>query len=344
MIDLRSDTVTRPTPAMLEAMTAAPVGDDVLGDDPTVIRLQEQAADLFGMEAALFCASGTMTNQIAIKVHTRPGEEVICHKQSHIYWYEGGGIMANSGASVRLVGSADGLMDPVEVEAAINPDDPHAARSCLVALENTSNRCGGTCFDFPAIEAIGEVTRRSKLGFHLDGARLFNALVETGQATRDYGAVFNSISICLSKGLGCPVGSLLLGNRDFIHESSRVRKRFGGGWRQAGFLAAAGIYALENHVERLVEDHAMARKLGQCLSAQPYVASVAPVQTNIVVFELVNPALETAFVDALLERGVLAISLGHGKLRMVTHLDLTMDQIDRVCNILSGDIPSGDFQ
>lgn len=335
MIDLRSDTVTRPTPDMLAAMMAAPTGDDVLGDDPTVNLLQEQAAELFGMEAALFCPSGTMTNQIAINLHTRPGDEVICHSQAHIYVYEGAGIMANSGASVRLLGTPDGLMDASEVEDAINPDDPHAARTSLVALENTSNRCGGSCLDFSTIKSIGDVARRHKLGFHLDGARLFNALAETEQTTRDYGAEFDSISVCLSKGLGCPVGSLLLGGRDFMHEARRVRKRFGGGWRQAGFLAAAGLYALDNHVERISEDHAKARRLGNALQEQPYVATVAPVQTNVVVFNMTDPGRETAFIDALLERGVHAISLGQGKLRMVTHLDVSMQDIDQACEILT---------
>ena len=336
MLDLRSDTVTRPGAGMLEAMMSAAVGDDVLGDDPTVNRLQEQAADLFGVEAALFCPSGTMTNQIAINVHTRPGDEVICHSQAHIYVYEGGGIMANSGASVRLAGTPDGRITSAEVAASINPDDVHAARSRLVALENTNNRCGGTCLDFSGIEAIGEVARQHRMGFHLDGARLFNALVETDQTARDYGATFDSISICLSKGLGCPVGSLLLGSRDFIHEARRVRKRLGGGWRQAGLLAAAGIYALENNVERLVEDHAKARRLGECLASQPYTASIAPVQTNIVVFDLAEPALDSAFIAGLTDKGVLAIKLGQGKLRMVTHLDVSVEAIEQVCDILSG--------
>lgn len=335
MIDLRSDTVTRPTPGMLKAMSTAAVGDDVFSEDPTVNLLEERAADLFGMEAALFCASGTMTNQIAINVHTRPGDEVILHGQAHIYVYEGGGIMANSGASVRLLGSPDGRMEASEVEAALNPDDVHAARSRLVALENTSNRCGGTCLDFGAIEAIAEVTKRRGLGLHLDGARLFNALAATGQTARDYGATFDSVSICLSKGLGCPVGSLLLGNRDFIRDARRVRKRFGGGWRQAGFLAAAGIYALEHHVERLGEDHAKARLLGQCLAGQTWVASVANVQTNIVVFNLVDQARDSSLITTLAARGVRALSLGQGKMRLVTHLDVSAQEIERVCDILA---------
>jgi threonine aldolase len=335
MIDLRSDTVTRPTPGMLDAMMTAAVGDDVLGDDPSVHRLEEKAADLFGVETALFCPSGTMTNQIAINVHTRPGDEVICHSQAHIYVYEGGGIMANSGASVRLLGTPDGLMDAREVEAAISPDDVHAARTRLVALENTNNRCGGSCLDFSTIQAIGAVAKRHALAFHLDGARLFNALAETGQTTRDYGAAFDSISICLSKGLGCPVGSLLLGSQSFIAEARRVRKRLGGGWRQAGFLAAAGSYALDHHVERLSEDHAKARLLGNCLADQPWVAKVAPVQTNIVVLNLADPDLDTALVNALQDKGVLTIRLGRGKLRMVTHLDVSMQEVEQVCDILA---------
>jgi threonine aldolase len=336
MIDLRSDTVTRPTAEMLDAMNSAPVGDDVFEEDPTINLLQEKAADMFGMEAALFCASGTMTNQIGIKVHTQPGDEVICHNQAHIYVYEGGGIMANSHASVRLVGSPDGLISPAEVKAAINPDNPHTARSRLIAIENTSNRCGGTCFDFAAIREIGQLARASGLAYHLDGARLFNALVESTQSPSDYGKAFDSISICLSKGLGCPVGSLLIGERDFILEARRVRKRFGGGWRQAGFLAAAGIYALDKHIDRLSEDHAKARVLCECLGNQTYVKRVAPVQTNIVIFYLQEAIAEATFVATLRERGVHCINLGHGRLRMVTHLDVSMSQIEQVCDILAG--------
>jgi len=335
MIDLISDTVTRPTPGMLEAMLRAEVGDDVFGEDPTVNALEEKAADLFGMESALFCASGTMTNQIAIKVHTQPGDEVICHQLAHIYLYEGGGMMFNSGVSVRLVGSPDGLMNAAEVEGGIaEPDNIHAARTRLVALENTSNRGGGSCLDFAEVESVGAVARRYRLGFHLDGARLFNALAAAGGSPRDYGAVFDSISICLSKGLGCPVGSLLLGERDFIREARRIRKRFGGGWRQAGMLAAAGIYALDHHVDRLPEDHALAGRLGQCLAEQPWVADVNPVETNIVIFALRDPGRGEQLVRALRDRGVRAMSMGQGKLRMVTHLDVSAAEIDRVCEII----------
>jgi len=334
-IDFRSDTVTRPTPGMREAMLQAELGDDVYGEDPTVNALQEKAADLFGMEAALFCASGTMTNQIAINVHTRPGDEVICHELAHIYVYEGGGIMANSGASVRLIGNADGSMTAAQVESVVNPDDAHRPRSRLVAIENTNNRGGGSCLPIDDLRAIGETARRHGLAYHLDGARLFNALVATGETARDYGGLFDSISICLSKGLGCPVGSLLLGERDFIRQAHRVRKRFGGGWRQAGMLAAAGIYALDHHIDRLAEDHARAARLGRHLAQLPYVVSVRPVQTNIVVLELDSPERARHFIRALRDAGVRASHTGGCILRMVTHLDLSDADIDRTCDILS---------
>jgi threonine aldolase len=336
MIDLASDTVTRPSAAMLDAMASAEVGDDVFGMDPTVNALQEKAADMFGMEAALFCPSGTMSNQIAINIHTRPGDEVICHQLAHIYLYEGAGLMANSGVSVKLLGTPDGLMCPDDIAPAINNgDDPHAARSRLVALENTSNKGGGTCYDLATVNAIGEIARRHRLAYHLDGARLFNALVKTGESARDYGAVFDSISICLSKGLGCPVGSLLLGERDFIREAIRVRKRFGGGWRQAGFLAAAGIYALDNHISRLQEDHARAARLGQCLSGLSWVASVNPVQTNVVIFHPRTDDQAAQIARALMARDIRISQLGSRVLRMVTHLDVSDADIDQVCNIIS---------
>jgi threonine aldolase len=325
---------------MLEAMTRAAVGDDVFGLDPTVNALQDKAADLFGMEAALFCPSGTMTNQIAINIHTRPGDEVICHSLAHIYLYEGGGLMANSGVSVKLLGTPDGLMRPEDIAPAINnPDDPHAARSRLVALENTSNKGGGSCYDFATVKAIGDVASEKGLGYHLDGARIFNALVKSGDSPRQYGASFDSISVCLSKGLGCPVGSLLLGERDFIREAVRIRKRFGGGWRQAGYLAAAGIYALDNHIERLREDHARAARLGECLEAQTWVSSVNPVETNIVIFRTVHDDQALQIAEALLKKNVRISHLGQNVLRMVTHLDVSDTQIDQVCDIVS-DLPA----
>ena len=336
MIDLASDTVTRPTPAMLDAMLSAPVGDDVFGEDPSVNALQQKAAELFGMDAALFCASGTMTNQIAINVHTRPGDEVICHRLAHIYVYEGGGMMANSGVSVRPVGDDDGRIDAAQVVASINGDDVHLPRSRLVAIENTSNRGGGSCLDLSTLHTIGDLARDNGLAYHLDGARLFNALVATGATPADFGGLFDSISICLSKGLGCPVGSLLLGSREFIAEALRVRKRFGGGWRQAGYLAAAGIYALDHHVGRLADDHAKAKRLEACLAQQPYVAAVKPVETNIVRFQLAPATDGDEFVKALAERGVRGSHSGDGSVRVVTHLDVSDDDIERVCEILAG--------
>ncbi len=335
MIDLISDTVTKPTPAMLAAMMAAPVGDDIFDEDPTVNALQEKVAALFGMEAALFCASGTMTNQIALNVHTRPGDEVICHHFAHIYHYESGGMMANSGLSPKFVGFPDGLMVASQVEAAVNdPNSIYLAKTRLVEVENTSNKGGGTVYQLPELKAIGKVAKKHNLSYHLDGARLFNALAVTGESTLDYGKTFDSLSICLSKGLGCPVGSVLVGNRDFIREAKRIRKRFGGAWRQAGYLAAAGIFALDNHIARLPEDNEKAQKLGACLAAQRYVQRVNPVQTNIVIFTLYDESKEKAFAALLLEKGVRIISMGQGKLRMVTHLDVSMADIDRVCEIL----------
>jgi len=260
-IDFRSDTVTRPTPGMQEAMMKAPVGDDVFGEDPSINTLQEMTADMFGMEAALFCPSGTMTNQIAIKCHTQPGDEVICDESSHIYQYEGGGIALNSGASVKLLYGDRGRINARQVEEAIQPDDVHRAHTRMVSLENTSNRGGGSCYTFSEIQAIQQVCMRHDLAFHLDGARLWNAIVAKKEDPLHYGKVFDSISVCLSKSLGCPVGSLLLGTKDFIKKAKRYRKVFGGGMRQGGFMAAAGIYALEHHIERLKKIMQMPKRL-----------------------------------------------------------------------------------
>ncbi len=262
MIDLRSDTVTRPSGAMLSAMMGTAVGDDVFGDDPTVNKLESMIAGMFGMESALFCPSGTMTNQLAINVHTRPGDEVICHRYSHVYYYEGGGMMRNSGVSVCLLDGPRGLITAEEVERNINPEDIHRPVTSLVEVENTMNKGGGSCYQFEELERIAAVCRKYGLKFHLDGARLFNAIAVTGEPPEKYGGLFDSVSICLSKGLGAPVGSLLLGNKEFIKQARRVRKAFGGGMRQAGYLAAAGIYALENNIGRLKIDHQRAKFLG----------------------------------------------------------------------------------
>jgi threonine aldolase len=323
MHDLRSDTVTRPTPAMLEFMMKAKVGDDVFSEDPTVRELEEKCADLFGMEAALYCPSGTMANQIAIKAHTQPGDEVICDRLSHIYNYEGGGIAFNSGASVRLLHGNQGCFTANEVLDNINnPDDIHSPQTTLVSVENTCNKGGGSIFELDEIKMIGEVCKQHQLNYHLDGARLFNALVAKNQSALDYHGVFDSISICISKGLGAPVGSVLIGSHDFIKQSKRVRKLFGGGMRQAGYLAAACIYALDKHVERLAEDHLLAQKIASVMMESPVVKSILPVETNIVIFELAEGINEAEVLEKLKSYGVLAFAFGKGKIRFVTHLDL----------------------
>ncbi len=335
MIDLRSDTVTRPTPEMLKAMMGAPVGDDVFNEEPSINKLESMAAEMFGMEAGLFCPSGTMTNQIAIKLHTQPGDEIICHEYSHIYNYEGGGLAFNSGCQTRLLKGDRGFISPQDVEANIgNPDDVHAARTSLVAVENTMNKGGGSCYELGQLEAIGEVARKHKLGYHIDGARIFNALVAKNQNAGDYGKLFDTISICLSKGLGCPVGSLLLGSTDMIREGRRIRKKFGGGMRQAGYLAAAGIYALENHIERLKEDHAKAQRLKQALESCSWVDRIEPVETNIVIFYLKEGKNQQEFMDKLKAKDILGIGMGQGKLRFVTHLDASDEQIEKVAHHL----------
>lgn len=329
MIDFRSDTVTRPSTAMLASMQAAPVGDDVFSDDPTINKLEALAADMFSKKAALFCPSGTMTNQIAIKVHTQAGDEVICDKLSHVYNYEGGGIAMNSGASTRLLEGNRGRVTAEQVAAAINPDDVHFPKSSLVSLENTANKGGGAIYNFADIKAISSLCRKENLGIHLDGARLFNALVETSESAADYGNTFDSISICLSKGLGCPVGSLLIADEAFIGKARRVRKVFGGGMRQAGYLAAAGIYALKNNIERLKEDHAKAHELGETLKKCTFVKSVMDIQTNIIVFELIPEHKPTDFIAKLAEKDIHVVGFGGQLVRFVTHLDITNEMIQQ---------------
>ncbi|MFY0672450.1 MAG: low-specificity L-threonine aldolase [Bacteroidia bacterium] len=330
IIDLRSDTVTKPSKGMLEAMMTAQVGDDVFGDDPTINRLQEMAAEMFGMEAALFCPSGTMTNQIAINVHTKPGNEVICEENSHVYLYEGGGIAKNSGSSVKLLKGNKGQITAHSIETAVRADDIHFPKSRLVSLENTSNKGGGTCYDLEEIKAIKQISLKHGLGYHLDGARLFNALVATGQSAKDYGNAFDSISICLSKGLGCPVGSLLLGSEEFIYHARRARKAFGGGMRQAGFLAAAGIYALEYNIERLKEDHELAQLLADKLNLADEVVEVWKPETNIVVGVLENSDAVDHYLEKLKSKGVLAVRFGANMIRMVSHLDVDLKAVEGV--------------
>lgn len=335
MIDFRSDTVTKPTKEMLEAMFNAPVGDDVFSEDPTVNELQEFAADYFGKEAALFCSSGTQTNQIAINVHVQPGGEVICHEESHIYKYEGGGIAKNSGASVRLLQGDRGRLTVDEIAKWINnPDDVHFPLTQLVSLEDTANRGGGAIYDFEEIKKIKAFCVANNLPLHLDGARLMNALVETGIDPKVYAAQFDSISLCLSKGLGAPVGSVLVGTKEFIKHARRVRKVFGGGMRQAGIIAAGGLYALKYNVERLKIDHDHARKLESTLNELEWVESVLPVQTNIVVAILKDANQREAIIERLAERNVRIMAFGPGMLRMVTHLDVTSEQIEETCTIL----------
>ncbi len=328
-IDLRSDTVTRPTPAMLDAMHAAKVGDDVYEEDPTVNQLQITATQLFGMEAALFCPSGTMTNQIALRVLTQPQDEVICDRMSHIYNYEGGGIAYNSLISARLVHTPNGILSPEAVQENINAEDIHLPKTSLVALENTVNKGGGNCYDLATIRAIAEVCRLHGLRLHLDGARLFNALVATGDAPTEYGKLFDTISICLSKGLGAPVGSLLLGSQRTIKHALRVRKVLGGGMRQAGYLAAAGLFALQNNVARLADDHRRARALADCMAELPYVAEVVPVYTNIVIFKLLPTLEPLQFSQRLKSLGILANPFGKGAIRLVTHLDIDDQSVDQ---------------
>jgi len=334
MIDFRSDTVTRPTPGMLEAMISAPVGDDVFSEDPTVNHLEKIAAALFGKEAALFCPSGTMTNQIAIKCHTQPGDEVICDHLSHVYQYEGSGIAFNSGCSVRLLHGDRGRITAEQVLSAINPVDVHKPVSTLVSLENTANRGGGSCYHFSDIESIKQVCLKNNLKLHLDGARLFNALVAKNETCKQYGEVFDTISICLSKGLGAPVGSVLIGPGDFIRKARRYRKVFGGGMRQAGFIAAAGLYALEHQVARLKEDHEHAQILANALKEKDFVGEILPVETNIIIFEVKGRFTAPDLVTILQRSNILAIAISPVQIRLVVHLDITPAKIQDTLNVL----------
>ncbi|EIM75386.1 aromatic amino acid beta-eliminating lyase/threonine aldolase [Nitritalea halalkaliphila LW7] len=332
-VDLRSDTLTQPTAGMKQAMWEAPLGDDVFGEDPTVRALEETLAERFGMEAGLFCPSGTMTNQIAIRLHAGFQKEVICHQDSHIYLYEGGGIMANSHSSVRLLPGAFGKITAEQVEAVINPDDVHAPETSLVAVENTMNKGGGAVYTLAEVEPIRALCADRGLVFHLDGARLFNALVVSGESEKAWGATFDTISICLSKGLGCPVGSVLLGDGATIHRARRVRKVFGGGMRQAGMLAAAGLYALEHHVERLAEDHARAQAIGKLFQAYPGVEAVLPVATNIVIVRLAERKPED-FLGQLAAHGVYGVKFGAQQVRFVTHLDIRDAHVEQLARVL----------
>jgi threonine aldolase len=333
--DFRSDTLTKPTPAMLQAMFSAEVGDDVFGEDPSITALELKAAVLFGKEAALFCPSGTMANQIAIKAHTSSPAELICDQLSHVYLYEVGGIAFHSGLSVSLTASPLGIITPEDILARINPEtDLHKPITELVVLENTCNKGGGSCYELERMQAIGKTCREKGLKLHLDGARIFNAAVAKGYSPIEIGAEFNSISICLSKGLGAPVGSLLLGETGFIRRAKRLRKLFGGGMRQAGYLAAAGIYALDHHIDRLAEDHSRARILGAALSELHYIEEVFPVETNIVIARLNASINIPDFLKNLSEMGVKAVPFGPQLIRFVTHLDVDDRHIDYAISML----------
>ena len=335
VIDFRSDTVTKPTPAMLSAMMNAKVGDDVFGEDPSINELESLAANMFGMEAALFCPSGTMTNQIAIKCHTQPGDEVICEKLSHIYQYEGGGIAFNSGCSTQILYGDRGRITAAQVENAINADDVHKARTSLVSVENTCNRGGGSCYNFNELIEIKKVCQKHNLKFHIDGARLFNAIVANKESAVDYGNIFDSISICLSKGLGTPVGSVVLGNKEFIYKARRIRKVFGGGMRQAGFLAAAGVFALQNNIERLDVDHYHAKLIASTLENLPYVDEVLPVETNIIIFSCKGKYNSKQLVDALKQHDILAYNISPTQVRLVVHLDISESMVSKTIDVFN---------
>ena len=329
MIDLRSDTVTQPTLEMKEAMNQAPLGDDVLGDDPSIIALEKKAAERFGKEAALFCPSGTMTNQIAIKVHSNAPGEVICSDLAHIYWYEGGGIMFNSGLSVKLMQGDSGRFTAEMVEKAINVDDVHFPETQLVALENTCNKGGGCIWDQKEVEKISDLCSAKNIPLHLDGARMYNAIVALGMDEKEFAAPYDSISLCLSKGLGCPVGSLLIGSKEFIHKARRIRKVLGGGMRQAGLLAAVGSYALDHHVDRLKIDHENAKRLAEELENKSFIKSIAAVESNILIFDLEDSYLSDDFLKDLQNKNVSAVGMGPQKIRFVTHLDME-NQMDEL--------------
>ena len=334
-IDLRSDTVTNPTPGMVEAMQNAKLGDDVYAEDPTVNALQARLAKMFGKDKALFFPTGTMANQAAIKLHTQPGEQVICDKYAHVYNYEGGGASFNSGVSFKLVDGQRGMMTAQQVMEAINPPDfYHSPLTSLIEIENTTNKGGGACWDFEELIKLRGLANEHKLGYHLDGARLWNALVALNHKPKKYGELFDTISVCLSKGLGCPIGSVLIGNNELMQHAIRIRKIFGGGMRQVGYLAAAGLYALDNNIERLKEDHLKAKEIGEVLESLTFVKKVEPIETNIIIFELNDSVSEKDFLNTLTENNIHIIGMGSNKLRMVTHLDYTDDMHDSHLKIL----------
>ena len=335
-IDLRSDTVTRPTKGMLQAIMTAEVGDDVYKEDPTINKLEKKLADMFGKDEALFFPTGSMANQAAIKLHTQPGEQLICDKWAHVYNYEGGGVSFNSGVSCKLVDGDRGMITAEQVEESINPPDfYHSPLTTLVCLENTTNKGGGACYDIEEIKKIRQVCNKHDLGLHLDGARLFNALVKKNEDPKDFGKLFDTISVCLSKGLGTPMGSVLIGDRKLMKNAIRIRKVLGGGMRQVGFMAAAGIYALDNHLEQLAKDNTRASEIAETLEELNYVGKVEPVETNIVIFYLANAEDESAFLEKLSEENIRISNMGQGKLRIVTHLDYSEEMHHRFLKTLT---------
>lgn len=329
-IDLRSDTVTKPSKAMIDFMAKAPLGDDVFGEDPTVNELEHYSASLFDYEAALFCSSGTQANQIAIMAHTRPGDEVICSDLAHIYLYEGGGIAANSGCSVRLINGDRGRITRAQIEKNINADDIHFPKSSLVCVEDTMNKGGGSVYDPAEVLNIKSLCLDRGLKFHCDGARIFNSLAARDAKPESISGVYDSFTICLSKGLGAPVGSLLLGNRDFIKAARRIRKRLGGGMRQAGVVAGAGLYAIQNNVERIIDDHNRAKQIASLLMSQTWVKSVMPVETNIVIFEVADHLNSNVVLSAFKKQNILCFAFGNDRIRLVTHLDFSDDHLSEL--------------
>jgi threonine aldolase len=334
IIDWRSDTVTKPSKGMLDAMMSAKVGDDVFEEDPTVAELEQKTAAIFGMEAGLFCPSGTMTNQIALKILTQPSDEVICDKTAHIYNYEGGGLASNSLISVRLINGERGLITPSEVEDSIQPDNIHYPVSKVVAVENTCNRGGGSIYTLDRLQQIHKTAKKHNLYYHLDGARVFNALIETQDNPKEYGKMFDTISVCLSKALGAPVGSVLLANKELLKKAKRVRKVFGGGMRQAGLIAAAGIYAIENNINRLTEDHKKAKAIENDLNGLFYVKEILAVETNIVVFKLIDSVLQEDFINKIAEKGIKVAAFGKQTIRLVAHLDIDDLMLEKTIDVL----------
>ena len=335
-INLISDTVTKPCSNMLDLMINCEVGDDVFKEDPTVNKLENMIAEMFGMESSLFFPSGTMANQTAIKIHTEPGDQLICDKYAHVYNYEGGGVSFNSGVSCKLIDGDRGMFTSKQVLESINPPDfYHSPKTSLVCVENTTNKGGGSCWDINELIKIKEICKQNDLNYHLDGARLWNAMVKTNTDPKDYGKIFDSISVCLSKGLGCPVGSLLIGSKEFINKAIRIRKVLGGGMRQSGFLAACGIYALQNNINRLKNDHLRAKEIKSILIKSSFIRKVEKVETNILIFQLNQDISDEYFLKKMSEHNVKLISMGDNKLRLVTHKDYSQEMHEKFLNILS---------